>query len=91
MNPVKAKIIKTMDKYKYSSYNEFLNEKEIIDEEGIKLIFGDIKTYKEEFNKIHNNKLVVEGFIDIKEKCSEEFVLELKEKNNEYQTITIIS
>jgi len=59
MNPVKAKIIKTMDKYKYSSYNEFLNEKEIIDEEGIKLIFGDIKTYKEEFNKIHNNNLVV--------------------------------
>ena len=62
-NPVKAGMITEMSDYKYSSYNEFLNEKSIITDESIKILFGDIMDYKILFKLIHNS-CVDEDFID---------------------------
>lgn len=81
-NPVKAGIARTMKEYKYSSYNEFLGRKEIIKEEGIKLIFGTCKNFKEEFYFIHSCNIIEEEFMDVKEKEILEFIKEIEMKYN---------
>jgi hypothetical protein len=53
MNPVKASIVSAPNEYKYSSYNDFINNNGILDEEIIKLIFGSEKDYIEVFKFIH--------------------------------------
>ena len=52
-NPVKACICKDMWEYQYSSYNEFIGEKMIINNQGIKLLFGSIQGFEEQFQFIH--------------------------------------
>lgn len=66
-NPMKAKIVKSMSEYKYSSYNEFLGKKSVISNESIKLIFGSIRNYQNQFIWIHS-KCTDENFIDEEEK-----------------------
>lgn len=51
LNPVKAKIVDKEEKYKYSSYQDFINKKGYIDNYIIKLIFGT-EDYIKLFNKI---------------------------------------
>ena len=53
-NPVKANLCMLMKEYKYSSYNEYLKEKRIINDESIELLFGKIRDYKKDFNFIHD-------------------------------------
>lgn len=48
-NPVKAHICNYMNQYKYSSYNEFLGKKIIINDESIRLLFGKTNEYKKIF------------------------------------------
>ncbi len=72
-NPVKAYIVNSMGEYKYSSYNEFLNESIIINKESGQLIFQS-ENYKEEFLKLHNS---------INDKNSEFVLKEIKEENFE--------
>lgn len=81
-NPVKAGISTTMGEYKYSSYNEFFGRKEIIDNEGIKLLFGSIDKFKNEFYWLHNinNSYNTDEFYDIKEKEIYEFISEIERK-----------
>ena len=79
-NPVKAKIVNVMQDYKYSSYNEFNGNKEVITEKGIKILFGTIKEYHKEFDRIHNEKKETEEFYDIKEKDIYEFINEIEHK-----------
>lgn len=76
-NPVKAKLCKNMNQYKYSSYNEFLYEKEIINDKGIELLFGTTKGYEEDFIEIHKCKNYEEDIIDVKEKNIQEFIIEI--------------
>lgn len=59
-NPVKANITKTMQEYKYSSYNEFLSGKhQIINDKSIEKLFGNSEDYKEKFEFIHNRTIVI--------------------------------
>lgn len=81
-NPVKANICKDISQYKNSSYNEFLDKKKIISENGIKLLFGSIVNYKEKFLAIHNCMDIEEEFIDIKDKTIEQLKLEIEKKYN---------
>ena len=68
-NPVKAGLVNAFSQYKYSSYNEYIENKDLITEDGLKKIFGEKENYKELFNSIH--KLTnIEDISDIKEKDS---------------------
>lgn len=62
-NPVKAKIVKKESDYKYSSYNNYVENK--VEEKIIKMIFNS-NNYLEQFYFIHKNFLD-ENVIDIKE------------------------
>lgn len=80
-NPVKAKIVKNVSDYKYSSYNEFLGKYQIINETSIKLLFGSNKNYIDFFKNLHcktNN----DEFIEVKEKAITEFIEETEQKYN---------
>lgn len=81
-NPVKAKMSTTMKDCQHSSYNEFLGKRRIITEEAIRLLFGTIDQYKEEFRWIHNEsyKYNEEEFMDIKDKTIAEYVKEVEKK-----------
>lgn len=63
-NPINAKICNDMASYKYSSYNEYIKERKIIDEDSYRLIFGTNNNYMDNFEFIHRNKEKIE---DIKE------------------------
>lgn len=52
-NPVNAGIVKNLNQYFYSSYNDFLYEKNIVNPEIITCLFGDAQNYLEMFNSIH--------------------------------------
>ena len=83
-NPVKAGIVKDISEYKYSSYNEFLKKKIIITHHSVKLLFGDIKNYKQHFKIIHNNS-ANENFIDVNDKIKNitDFIKEFEIKHNQ--------
>ena len=78
-NPVKAGIVKNASEYKYSSYYEFFNKREIITDRGIELLFGLQKDYKKQLIEI-SSAFCDTQFIDIKEKKKEikEFVKEVE-------------
>lgn len=84
-NPVKAGITKTMQEYKYSSYNEFFDQKTVIDEKSAEIIFGTIEN-KEEFRKnfeyIHYQDMLVYEKTEL-EKFAEEFEKKYKVKLDE--------
>lgn len=54
-NPVKAHMVEEINKYKYSSYNEYIKGEGIATKDIIKLVFGTLLEYIEQFKKIHNN------------------------------------
>lgn len=81
-NPVKAGIIKNPQDYKYSSYREWIGEKEIIDEMSNKLVFGEDKCDINRFYKIHlNNKIL--DIEDIAENVDYEQIIAKHEKDKE--------
>jgi len=59
-NPVKAGLVESPQDYKYSSYREWISQKEIIDEMSNELVFGEEKDNINEFNKIHLNKNILD-------------------------------
>lgn len=67
-NPVKADIARTMQDYKYSSYNEFICENyQIIDNNSIKLLFGSTDDFAPIFKAVHERMTDEEDtYIDIK-------------------------
>jgi len=81
-NPVKAGIVKFVSDYPYSSYNEFVGKRHIINDNCIKIIFGDLKNYKEIFCKLHDidNKIYDDNFIDIKDKEIKEYIKDVEVK-----------
>ena len=52
-NPLKAKIVNTLDEYKYSSYNDYAKRTGIINKKTLQLVFGGEKNYIEMFKFIH--------------------------------------
>ena len=66
-NPTKAGICLKMQDYNYSSYNEYIKEKKLITEDGIKLLFGSPYKYIEQFNTIHIEIKEIEDIEDVKE------------------------
>lgn len=82
-NPVKANICNSMSKYLYSSYNEYLYNKDLITKESIKLLFGSEKNYIEMFNEIHKRE-GIEDIIEIRDniKDSNQIIDEFLEKYN---------
>ena len=81
-NPVKAGIVSSMEKYNYSSYNEFLGKKSLIDIHSIKIIFNNNTNYLNLFNQIKNIS-TQDSFIDVKDKNINDFI---KETEKEYNT-----
>lgn len=73
MNPVKAKIVKSEEEYKFSSYNDYLNQENFINSEIINLIFHSNKNYLEKFQSIKYQTMNLE-----KEKIN------IKEAYNQY-------
>lgn len=52
-NPVKAGIANELNKYKYSSYNDYMKGQGVATKDTIGLVFGGIRGYLEQFNEIH--------------------------------------
>ena len=78
-NPVNAKIIKQVQDYQYSSYNEWINEKDIISNQCTDLVFGNQKIEENIFNNIHLRNL--KNIKDIEEVTE---LLDYKEILKEY-------
>lgn len=81
-NPVKARMVQNVSKYPYSSYNEFIGEKYIINDKSIKIIFNDLDTYQRKFYELHDveNDEYAENFNDIKNKNITEYIKEIENK-----------
>ena len=74
---------KTMSEYKYSSYNEFLKKKMIINDDSIELLFGKNKDYKNDFDFIHKIKCSDDfDFEDIKDKEITNLIKEFEKNHN---------
>lgn len=52
-NPVKAKMVKSPDRYIHSSYMDYINKSGIATDKVIRLVFGDSKDYLEDFLVMH--------------------------------------
>ena len=52
-NPVKANMVRTPENYYYSSYNDYINKQNIVDDEVLKFVFGSASNYIELFKFIH--------------------------------------
>jgi len=65
MNPVKAGIVKKEGEYKYSSYNDFLNQTGFVNQEILEFVFNSSKNYIDIFKKIEYKILNIN-----KEKCN---------------------
>ena len=82
-NPVKANICSSINQYKYSSYNEFLGKRIIINEDSIKLLFENSEDYKKDFYLIHNSEKNDDfSFSDVKDKEIKYFLTEFEKKYN---------
>lgn len=84
-NPLKANMVKKLEDYPYSSYLEFKGKKELITNEGIKLVFGCSKNYMDTFNLIHKNNNI-NDIMEIKETQPSEKIISDFVKN-EHKTI----
>lgn len=82
-NPINAGICLNMSDYYYSSYKEYIREKRLITNNGIKLLFGSEHKYIEQFNVIHNELQEIE---DIKDVMDYEYDIEevLEKYKNEF-------
>ena len=69
-NPVKANIVNKLSSYLYSSYSEYLGNKDLITETSIKLAFDNINNYIETFKQIHKNENI-EDIIDVMDEIKE--------------------
>lgn len=81
-NPVKANIVKDKSDYLYSSYLEYLGQKELITRKSIELVFDSKEDYLEIFNQIHQ-RTEIEDVADIQElKTVNEVIDEFVVQNN---------
>ena len=69
MNPVKANIVKNENEYKYSSYNDYLNESGFLNQRILNFLFLKPQNYIEKFKSIpykniYDNKIVLKNILD---------------------------
>lgn len=64
-NPVKAGLVKRREDYKYSSYNSYYKLDDIINEQSIKLVFGDNENYIKNYEEMNKNNQ--DKFLDVNE------------------------
>lgn len=65
-NPVKAQIVDNEEKYKYSSYNEYIKNSEIIDIKFIKTSLGlTTNSWVKNILAMHRNDKIKDKFIDV--------------------------
>ena len=81
-NPIKANLISEKEKYAYSSYREYINKKDLITEESIKLIFGSTYNYIDVFNEIHKARDICDIAEAKENKDKEEIIQEFLNKYN---------
>ena len=63
-NPVKANMVDSVEKYKYSSYRDYINMEGIVTKDTIKLIFGSTKDYLNIYREIHKNNIEFRDYIE---------------------------
>ena len=97
-NPVKAGIAKSVDEYVYSSYNEYINDSNLVDTQFILEIFGkeefikyqqmenEDKCLENDYSKYHINDIDAKRIIKKISKCEnvEEFLKLDKDKKEKY-------
>lgn len=81
MNPVNANIVEKPEKYKYSTYNDYLNKTGIVSDEVLDKVFNKEKNYLDIFLNISNKEFEVMD-IDREEKNFEIATKIFLEKNN---------
>ena len=59
MNPVKANMIKTPENYRYSTYNDYLNKKGIVNDNVLTKVFDNAKNYLDIFLNISNKEFEI--------------------------------
>ncbi len=79
-NPIKANLVTKMEDYPFSSYHEFFKDKEIIDEQSIKLLELKLDNYYNDLIKIHRMEDITDIF-DIKEYIDAQQILREYENN----------
>ena len=81
-NPIKANLVTKMENYLFSSYQEFFQDKEIIDNKSIKLLGLNVDNYYDDLIKIHRIENITDIF-DIKEYVDSQQILRKYENNYE--------
>lgn len=91
-NPVKAKIVKNANEYKYSSYNDYIYKKGIINDEKIELVFQTKKIDLDDFKKMHESaRYSYEDYDKESEEIVEEFCNEKEKTLDEIKDSTKLS
>lgn len=84
-NPVKAGIVTSPKDYKYSSYCEWINKEEVIDEMAAQLVYGEKKQDIGEFKRMHFNNEILD-IDDIAENIDYNEII-AKHENDKQSTI----
>lgn len=63
-NPVKANIVDSVEKYKYSSYKDYINMNGIATKDTIKLVFGSTREYMYIYKEIHKNRVKFKDYVE---------------------------
>ena len=71
-NPMKAHMVKHIDEYEYSSYNEYFKEKYLITSKSKELLFGSSKDYMKIYKEMHK-KCNIEDIADVKGELNDSF------------------
>ena len=61
MNPVKAGIVKTEDKYKFSSYNDYINKTGFVNKPIVNFVFSSSNNYIQKFQSIDYKDLNIDN------------------------------
>lgn len=93
-NPLNAGIVKHLKDYKYSSYAEYIDKRDFITDNSVKLVFGDLRNYLDIFHEIHrlndiedikdiveepkNAKTIIHDYLEDNSKSLEEVKLDKK-------------
>lgn len=82
MNPVKAKIVDSEEKYKFSSYNDYINKNNFINSKILNLVFLSEENYIEKFKSIKYQIINLENETTKIEDILEEYITENKQNIN---------
>ena len=80
-NPVKANIVRRCENYKYSSYNDYINKTNFINEEIIKLVFGTSDIILDDFIALHcKNTYYFSEYKDMLKENMQEIISSIENK-----------